>query len=290
MSLRAKIQMEDNFEESEGRMAKFAEHFEHHFLRHLSKTVGSIALASGIFKFVESIFGKPEEIEKASLKFKMTTDEVQLLTEAAKEMGLTFEEYLAKAEKGTVSLVDALNEARSKATTVISTEDIKTLTEDTKLLKDLWEGLVNASIRGTAHAIRAAGDPNVFKGIGLGPKGAMARAVIQERLPEELGAPDPFDLANLPLFGFSEGVSNMERRKQLNEQIRELKKEMIGIRPRQLELIAPELTARQQVGAYSGGTGTVAEKIDETNNILHQMQDELKTLENDLANLMATGG
>ena len=297
---------------AERKLEHFSEHFEKHFWKHFNKTFGAGALAVGAFKLIEGVFGKPEEIEKEALKLRMTTDEVQLLQQAAKEMGLTFEEYLDRARKGSIDLAEAVNKARTK-TDIVAREDIETLVREKKELSKLWEKIQNQLIHWTASGMRDSGgwlDEQVTE---MSNKWQISRLANQNKIPykeaerlfyqnyqpreekpEEGPTRNPIGEAVNGLFpgmGYwlpSPGLIQETARGQMNAEIKRLQKrahEIEADKPNPTELIQPSLTSRQQAGAYSSERGLITTKLDETNANLKEIQNEIKRLEDAFGNL-----
>lgn len=281
---------------AESRLEKFGEHFEHHFMRHLSKLAGSTALAVGAVRFIESIFGRPEEIDKLSMKFKLTTDEVQLLEKGFKEMGLTFEEGMGKGKKGTIDLLALMNEMRKKhGMPVITKEDVKTTVGDINTVKEAYEHVKDTAAHYAAKSLRAfsltdaekrAGDKeqqsiDYYNDHGLSSLGKekglkQAREAVAD-MPSESQSEESKNAGTGADLGKSGFFAEMRRQAGLKAELERLNHGKKWFEDDEKEKnsrqsFAGELTGRQSIGAYTRQTGGIESKLDKSNEFLEAIE------------------
>jgi hypothetical protein len=260
---------------AERKLNGFADKFEHKFAKKWSKMFGIGAMVGGVFGLIHAITGKPEEIEKLSKHFGLTTDEVQLLTKAFSEMGLTFDEGMEKAKKGAIDLAQTLGTMRARGDfKIIKREDIDEINRTRAAILKGWDQLKNWAIAGGASISRGQRSTTSLPG----PKGAMARGMLSKEENAKLDViSQPLNpVAGGGLLGFlntvgsgfvpgglADGTKSMIRA-NLQMQLRALQSQSRSGSTPSYDLLQPGLTDRQQVGAYSSQRGEIVAKLDRT--------------------------
>lgn len=284
----------------ESKLGTFGEKFEHHFLRHWGKLFGAGAAVGAIFKIGERVFGEPEEIEKTAKALGFTTDEIQYLSKAAKDAGITLEEYLSRAEKKAVDLGAVIKKMREKGDfKIISEEDIKTINAvadaDKKAIDDVTKAAthgVGAFIRFWQEARREQQMEIIrvrqARGIPLGPE---LEEIYKNRFTPGVAGPDvglPSRASLLAAPDTSQGMRDYEAKVFLRKQIKKLQNQALALRVAEgepMETIRPELTGRQQAGAYAGGRVSVISTLTETNRRLQDIQTQIQDFEDKLTGI-----
>jgi hypothetical protein len=102
------------FEAGLNRMDMMAERFGHKLTHHLSRAFGYGFLASQATDLIKEVFTHADEIQKTAKEIGRTTDEVQLLQQAADEAGTSLNDYLQQAKDGSINLEKTLKEIRER--------------------------------------------------------------------------------------------------------------------------------------------------------------------------------
>jgi len=277
--------------EAESRIAHFADHFERTFMRKFSHAFGAGGLAIGAIKSIESIFGKPEEIDKAARKFQISTEAVQLLQKYAEQTGQTFEEVWEKAKKGAIDLDKVLAEMRAKGTPVIGGKNISAINQNREAASGAWEGLRDGVINLIGGTIRRISDPNNQEAMrnamnatpGFG--GPTARNLAAKgRMDEYKPMGGEEEESDAEGFSHNEpGIQSLKRRLAIKAEIERLQKSKKGIGNN--ELIGGTLTSRQAIGAYTAQQGSVVSKIEEGNKLLEGIDAKIEALKSEMEKL-----
>lgn len=280
---------------AERKMSGFADKFDRDFSKKINNLIGTGFLAGAGIGLITKILGRPSEIQDLANHYKLTTDEVQYLEIAAQQAGKTFSEFVSDAKGGAIELADTIKRIRDQGgIDIIRADEIEQMERGRKIIKQIQDETVKGFYRPIGGLMDAS--RSLFQGefrqaglqalTAISPMSLLGLTGVQDKARASLAASSPASSPqDTALSRRAKLQSDLEFEKAFLESDLEYAKALKSSGGGGLEAITGNLTARQQIGAYSAAPVTFIQKEEEQKDLLRNIEERLQEVKEAIKDL-----